>query len=65
MNLGDCCLCFYFRQEKCEWHTLAGFQEAGEGPVSLKVIAKCISADFAFFTKYFKGHLGKSLIFHE
>lgn len=35
-----------------------------EGPVSLKVIAKCISADFAFFfTKYFKGHLGKFLIF--
>lgn len=38
-----------------------------EGPVSLKVIAKCISADFAFFffTKYFKGHLEKFLIFHK
>lgn len=36
-----------------------------EGTVSLKVIAKHISADFAFSTKYFKGHLGKFLIFHR
>jgi len=36
-----------------------------EGTVSLKVIAKHISADFAFFAKYFKGRLGKFLIFHQ
>lgn len=36
-----------------------------EGTVSLKVIAKRISADFAFSTKYFKGHLGKFIIFHQ
>lgn len=36
-----------------------------EGTVSLKVIAKCISADFAFSTKYFKGHIRKFFIFHQ